>query len=125
MGYRLGDDKKSFDIFKKTCDIVKKIGNELQKNSWKYNKSECCYEKNDRILILNVSEDHIENLYISDESIDYEKLCDKYICFEPIYDSHDRICEVSTHIPKDTNIDSIVNKINNAPLIKKDKEFEM
>ena len=81
MGYSLGDDRESFDVFEQTNLIVEKIGKELQKNGWKYNKEDYCFEKDDRVLTLDISQDHVNSIYISDSKIDYLKFCNKHSYF--------------------------------------------
>ena len=124
MGYSLGDDRESFDIFKQTNRIVEKIGKELQKKGWIYNEEDYCFEKDNRVLTLDVSQDHVSSIYISDSKIDYIKFCEKYSSFEPIYDGND-ICEITTYISNQTNINELVSKIEYAPLVQKNKDFEL
>ncbi len=124
MGYSLGDDRESFDVFEQTNLIVEKIGKELQKNGWKYNKEDYCFEKDDRVLTLDISQDHVNSIYISDSKIDYLKFCNKHSYFEPIYDG-DEVCEISTYVSNKTDIKDIVSKIQNAPLIEKNKDLEL
>lgn len=124
MGYSLGDDRESFDIFEQTNLIVEEIGNELQKNGWIYNKDDYCFEKNNRVLSLDVSQDHVDSIYFIDSKIDYLKFCDKNPSFEPIYDD-EGVCEITTNVSSKTNIKNIISKIENAPLVQKDRDFEI
>lgn len=124
MGYSLGDDRESFDVFEQTNMIIEEIGSELQKNGWIYNKQDYCFEKGDRVLTLDTSQDHVNSIYIIDSTIDYKKFCEKNSSFEPIYDESG-ICEITTYVSTKTNIEDIVSKIENAPLTQKNKDFEL
>lgn len=54
MGYSLGDDKKSFDIFDKTISIHNKVCEELLNNNWLYDDKKYIFKKNDRTLKVEV-----------------------------------------------------------------------
>lgn len=124
MGYSLGDDRESFDVFEQTNFILEEIGKELPNNGWMYNKEDYCFEKNGRVLTLDTSQDHVNSIYITDSKIDYLKFCSKYSSFEPIYDEED-VCEITTFVSDKTNIKELVSKIENAPLIQKNKDLEL
>lgn len=123
MGYSLGDDKKSFDVFDNTMSIHQKICEELIKNNWIYDKKQYSFSKNNRKLKLELSQDHITSLYISDNDINWERFLKQNDEFEAIYDSNDKIDCVELYICDRTNIKKLVTKLEYAPLLEKDKDI--
>lgn len=123
MGYSLGDDKNSFDVFEETNQVLDKIENKLIEEGWIYNSKKYYFTKGNRILNLETSQDHVSDLYISDSSIDYEKFCKKNPEYEIIHDSDDSIWGVCLYVSKNTDINKIVRNIEYAPLKYKNKDF--
>lgn len=123
MGYSLGDDKESFDVFDNSRAICQKIGEELIKNNWIYDKEKYSFSKNNRNLKLELSQDHITSLYISDNDIDWERFIKQNDGFEAIYGDDDRIDCVELYICDRTNIKKLVTKLEYAPLLEKDKDI--
>ncbi len=125
MGYSLGDDKRSFDVYEQTNQILDKLGNKLIENGWVYNEQTYLFSKNNRYLNLDTSQDHVNNLYISDDSIDYKRFCDKNMGFDMVYDSDDNICCVCTGVYENTDVDKLLRNIEYAPLKEKNNDFDL
>ena len=122
MGYSLGDDKKSFDVFDKTISIHKKICEELIKNNWIFDEKKHNFSKDNRILKLELSQDHITSLYIYDNDIDWEKFLKHNDGFEAIYGDNKIDC-VETDLYDTTNIQKLVKILEYAPLLEKDLDY--
>ena len=120
MGYSLGDDKKSFDVFNTTISIHNKICEELKNNNWIYDDKSYSFKKDNRNLKIEVVQDHITSLYFYDDLVDWEKFINKNYEFEAVY-GDDKIDCVSTYVSDSTNIKKIVNKLETAPLFEKEK----
>ncbi len=125
MGYSLGDDKRSFDVFEETQYIQSQLGNMLVENGWRYNDYEYFFVKDKRILSIELSQDHVTEIYILDDSIDYKKLCNKNNSYEIIYDSDDSIYGVCISVSKNTDVKKIFNDIEYAPLKEKNNDYEL
>ena len=123
MGYSLGDDKKSFDIFDETCKRFKLVCDELEKRNWLYDKNKYSFTKNNRTLKLELDQDHIESIYIYDNSINWEKFCKNNFMYEPIYNNYNQIECVEFLLSSKTDINRFINKIEQAEL--NEKEFEL
>lgn len=123
MGYSLGDDRESFDVFDRTMSIHQKICEELKKNNWIYDKEKYSFSKNNRNLKLELSQDHITSLYISDNDINWERFLKQNDEFEAVYDVNDKIDCVELYICDRTNIKKLVTKLEYAPLLEKDKDI--
>lgn len=124
MGYSLGDDKKSFDIFDKTISIHNKVCEELLNNNWLYDDKKYIFKKNDRTLKVEVDQDHITSLYFYDSTVDWEKFINQNYEFEAIYGDKNIEC-VTTYISESTNIKKLVNKLEYAPLLDKEKDIDL
>ena len=126
MGYSLGDNKESYDIYDETINILNKISDALISKGWNFNEKEYVYEKNGRCLILEPDQDHLTTLCLSDKSIDYTKFCNKNNRYEIILDFDDSVYGVCFDVSKNTNITEIVKDIENAPLkIVKNNKHDM
>lgn len=123
MGYSLGDDKESFDMFEKTISIHKNICEELIRNNWIFDNKKYTFIKNNRNLKLELSEDHIESLYVYDDAVDWKRFTNQNHEFEAIYGDNKIEC-VMTYIDNTTNVKKMVNKLEYAPLLEKDLELE-
>jgi len=119
MGYSLGDDKASFDVFERTMLIHKNICKELIKNNWIYDEKKYNFSKNNRSLRLELSQDNITSLYIYDNDIDWESFIKENDEFEAIYGSNKIEC-VEIYISDRTNIKKLINELEYAPLLEKD-----
>ena len=124
MGYSLGDDKKSFDIFDKTISIHNKVCEELLNNNWLYDDKKYIFNKDNRNLKVEVDQDHITSLYFYDDSVDWEKFINKNYEFEAVYGDKNIDC-VNTYVSESTNIKKLVNKLEYAPLLEKDKDIDL
>lgn len=124
MGYSLGDDKESFYVFDNSISICQKIGEKLIKNNWIYDKEKYSFSKNNRNLKLELSQDHITSLYISDDTVDWEKFVKQNGEFEPIYDD-DKIACVEIYIYKTMNIKKLIAKLEYAPLLEKEADKDI
>lgn len=122
MGYSLGDDKESFDVFDRTMSIHKKICEELIKNNWIYDKEKYSFSKNNRNLKLELDQDHITSLYIYDNNIDWERFIKQHGEFEAVYGDNKIDC-VEIDIYDTTNVKKLVYKLEYAPLLEKDKDI--
>lgn len=124
MGYSLGDDRESFDVFDKTIEIHKKICDELIKNNWKFDNKKYTFSKNSRDLRLEVSEDHVDSLYVYSDTIDWERFANRYGEFDCVHGDNHKIEGVETYVCDKTDAKKIVNKLEYAPLLEKDLELE-
>ena len=111
MGYSLGDNRESYDIYNETLNILNKISDALISRGWNFNEKEHVYEKNGRCLTLEPDQDHITTLCLSDKSI-----CNKNNRYEIILDFDDSVYGVCFDVSKNTSISEIVRDIENAPL---------
>lgn len=123
MGYSLGDDKKSFDVYEQTMLIHEKICEELIRNNWVFDNEKYTFSKNNRKLKLELDQDHITSLYITDDSVDWENFIKQNDEFEAIYGNNKIDC-VEVYICDRTNITKLVNKLEYAPLLEKDIDIE-
>ena len=126
MGYSLGDDKESFDVYDNTISIHDRICEELLKNNWIFDKENYTFSKNNRTLKLELDQDHITSLYILDDAVDWEKFIKQNDEFEAIYGNNKIDC-VEVYICNRTNINKLVNKLEHAPLLEKniDKDIDI
>ena len=124
MGYSLGDDKESFDVFERTTLILEKIGEELIKNNWIFSKEEASFSKDNRKITLELDQDHITSIYIFDDSINWEKFIKQNDEFEAIYGDNKIDC-VEIYASDRTNIKKLVNKLEYAPLLEKDLDYTL
>lgn len=123
MGYSLGDDRESFDVFDKTIEIHKKICEELIKNNWIFDNKKYTFSKNSRNLTLELSQDHVHSLYVYGDAIDWEKFTDRYGEFECVHGDN-KIEGVETYVCDKTDVKKFVNKLEHIPLLEKDLELE-
>lgn len=124
MGYSLGDDKESFDVYEKTISIYDNICEELIKNNWIFDNENYTFSKNNRTLSLFLDQDHITSLYILDNSVDWENFIKQHNEFNAIY-GNDKISRVEIYISDRTNIKNLINKLEYAPLLEKEKDIEI
>lgn len=122
MGYSLGDDRESFDVFDRTKSIHQKICEELIKNNWIYDKEKYSFFKNNRNLKLELDQDHITTLYIYDNNIDWDKFINEHGEFDAVY-GDDKIACVGIDVYDTTNVKKLVYKLEYAPLLEKDKDI--
>ncbi len=122
MGYSLGDDKESFDVFDRSILVHQNICKELIKNNWIYDKEKHIFSKNNRDLKLELSQDNITSLYIYDNDINWERFIEQHSEFEAIYDDNKIYC-VEVYISNTMNIKKLVNQLEYAPLLEKDKDL--
>lgn len=115
MGYSLGDDKESFDVFAETVQMCNDLAREMEKRGWTWNEDKYGLQKEERILKMEVLQDHITDIFITDDSIDYDAFCDKNQRYDPIYGNKD-IEGINTYVTKNTNIKQIANDLEFAPL---------
>lgn len=125
MGYSLGDDKESFDVYEQTNKILENIGDKLIEEGWVFDNKKYHFTKNDRTLKLETSQDHVSDLYISDSSIDYEKFCRRNPMYDIVHDYDDGIYGVCLYVSKNTDVNKIVRNIEYAPLKDKNNDFEL
>ena len=125
MGYSLGDDRKSFDIYDNTREILVKIGEKLIDNGWYFNRENYSFIKNNRTLQLETSKDHITTLYLTDKSVDFEKFCKENYMYDIFHECDGSIGGVCFGVYGKIDIDKIVRDIEYAPLKRKDKEIEL
>lgn len=124
MGYSLGDDKESINVFERTTLILEKIGEELIKNNWIFSKEESNFSKDNRKITLELDQDHITSIYIFDDSINWEKFIKQNDEFEAIYGDNKIDC-VEIYASDRTNIKKLVNKLEYAPLLEKDLDYTL
>lgn len=125
MSYSLGDDKESFDVFERTQNFVKQIGNKLIEKGWVYDDEQNYFRKDERNLKFDTYEDDVTAILISDDSIDYQKFADKCYWYETVYGMNDEINCIEINVFKDTNINKIVNDLEYAPLKEKNNDIEI
>lgn len=125
MSYSLGDDKESFDVFERTQNFVKQIGNKLIEKGWVYDDEQNYFRKDERNLKFDTYEDDVTAILISDDSIDYKKIADKCYWYETVYGMNDEINCIEINVFKDTNINKIVNDLEYAPLKEKNNDIEI
>lgn len=123
MGYSLGDDKNSFDVYENTNKVLEKVGNKLIEKGWCFDNQNYHFTKGNRTLKLETSQDHVSYLYISDKSINCRKLCDCVPYYDILYDYDDSEYGVFVWVTENTNIDKIVRDIEYAPLKETDLEL--
>lgn len=125
MSYSLGDDKESLDVFERTQNFVKQIGNKLIEKGWVYDDEQNYFRKDERNLKFDTYEDDVTAILISDDSIDYQKFADKCYWYETVYGMNDEINCIEINVFKDTNINKIVNDLEYAPLKEKNNDIEI
>lgn len=124
MGYSLGDDKESFDIFDRTIAIHEKVCEELIKNNWVFDNKKYTFSKNNRNLKLEVSQDHITSLYVYSDTIDWERFTNRYGEFDCVHGDNNKIVGVDIYVCGTTDVKKLVNKLEHTLLLEKDLEFE-
>ena len=124
MGYSLGDDKESFDIFDRTVEIHKKVCEELIKNNWTFDNKKFTFSKNNRNLKLEVSQDHITSLYVYSDTIDWERFADRYGEFDCVHGDNNKSVGIDIYVCDRTDVKKLVNKLEHVQLLEKDLELE-
>lgn len=125
MGYSLGDDKESFDIFERTENTLIEIGEQLKKNNWNFDADKGIFSKDNKDVAFELDTDHINCIYMYSSSIDWEIFCGENYEFEPVYGRDDNIDCVVTYVSSNTNISKIIRQLENSKDKSKDEELDM
>lgn len=114
MGYSLGDDKQSFDVFEKTENTLVEIGKQLQKKGWIFDKDKRIFTKENRDVSFDLDSDHVDCIYLYSSSIDWNDFCNQNSQYECCYDSNDNIDCVVTYVSAHTNISKLIRQLENS-----------
>ncbi len=114
MGYSLGDDKESFDVFDTTEKILIEIGKQLQENNWSFDKEKRIFIKDNKDISFDLNTDHVACIYMYSSSIDWNAFCNENYEFECCYDSNDNIDCVVTYVSSNTNIPKLIRKLETS-----------
>ena len=114
MGYSLGDDKKSYAVYKNTEKILMEIANQLHTSKWVFDKNKIAFVKDNKDIYFELDINHVDCIYMYSSSIDWNDFCNKNYEFERCYGNDDNIACVVTYVSSNTNIPKMIRQLENA-----------
>lgn len=122
MGYSLGDDKESFDVFNRTEKILIDIAKQLHTNKWEFDKNKIAFVKDNKDIYFELDINHVDCIYLYSSSIDWNDFCNKNYEFDRCYGNNDDIACVVTYVSSNFNIPKMIKQLENALVLNnKDK----